>query len=601
VLLAFGVAPSTALACDPIQSPSGPPVNDCPAHPCSAFKGAGAPPQCNDAGACVADGDTSGLVLVVALPSDSYFAPGRTFTIAFENLSDYAPSPRASECPAPSCVYLPDYGAVQGAYLVSPKVAETVQWNLGNPGYTALPVQATYRPFWPPGGPTTVSTESLGLPVGPVQATTIAAPADLAFPGPANGPSIAFQTYLQPGMYERTLLPTPPFGRFAPEIKVVTVAKDQMPEADKIDAFDITRETGEGPTIPTFDITRADGLDGWTAYLRNSAKTVISNVAALGGTTTKRVLLATNHVPSGMDALTNAELVVAPPPGLPVPTGVFAPIGQVLPASETYPTLPAPVTVSGKIVGEDAMPIAADLDFEALSVADANGRLNSSNFEFVGHASARRATPAAESSYAVDLPPGQYRLSVRPLDVTKQMSIVPFQVDANNGSIDGRDVVVRSRRTVLGTALVADGRPLSGGTVEAVPTGCVALDATSRWCLPRWVSESTADDGSFRLALDPGKYELRVRPADGARLPWVALQTPLSVGPADLPVTLSTVTVPAPVFVGHKLVDPAANPIVNAVVRVFQVHAGGPAVELGRAITSATTGEYNMYIAPPLQ
>jgi hypothetical protein len=128
--------------------------------------------------------------------------------------------------------------------------------------------------------------------------------------------------------------------------------------------------------------------------------------------------------------------------------------------------------------------------------------------------------------------------------------------------------------------------------------GCVTLDAASPWCLPRWVSTNTADDGSFRLALDPGQYELRVRPADGSGLPWV--EETLSVGPTDAPAPLPVVTVPAPMFVGHRLVDPAGNPIVHAVVRVFRLPAGGPVVELGRTITSAA-GEYSMYIAPPLQ
>jgi hypothetical protein len=47
--------------------------------------------------------------------------------------------------------------------------------------------------------------------------------------------------------------------------------------------------------------------------------------------------------------------------------------------------------------------------------------------------------------------------------------------------------------------------------------------------------------------------------------------------------------------------DAQENPIVNAIVRVFQ-QAGQPAgwVEIGRAITDAT-GHYDMYLAPPTQ
>ncbi len=596
VLLLFGVAPSTPMACEAIQSPPSLTLNDCPAHPCSAYRQPGAPPKCGDAGFCSVATQRTGLVLLVALPTDSFFAPGRTFAIPFEQ--DNAPTTSSPQCMTmPSCVFLPDVGVVRGTYLITPRAQELVQWNLGNQGdITSLPVQATYHLLWP-AGQSMVSAESLGLPVAPVRAVTIGAVGELAFPGPAMAPAVEFQTYLQPGTYERTLVPTPPIGRFAPEVKTVAVAKGLFLDKDNVEAFDFTRETGGALTIPTFDITRADGLDGWTAYLRDGSRRIISNVSALSGMTTKGVLLATRHVQQGVDALTNAELVVAPPAGLPVPTGIFAPIGQVLPAAETYPPLPAPVTVQGNIEREDHTPVAAELVFEALAIADAEGRLNSSNFEFVGHAQARSAL-SAPSSYSVELPPGQYRLSVRPLDAASQVTVVPFRVDAGNAGAAGPNIVVGARRTVLGKALVADGRSLWGGAVEAVPTACAPPDGSSPWCFPRWASTSTAADGSFRLALDPGKYQLRVRPADGSGLPWV--QTPLLVGPADLPVTLPIVTVPAPMFVGRKLVDPAANPIVHAVVRVFQMPASGPAVELGRAITNET-GQYDMYIAPPLQ
>ena len=608
VRLWVGAALGAGVACDAIESPPGPPLNACPSHACSAYRQPGPSPQCSGTGACVVPTDAGGLVLVVALPTDSYFAPGRTFTIPFEQLVFNGPTKGAPECPQPNCVYLPDVGVVRGTYLILPSVAGTVQWYLGNPSsYTALPVQATYRLLWP-AGQSMVSAESLGLPVGLVRAVTMGAVGELAYPGPGMGPGVEFQTYLPPGAYERTLVPLPPFGKFAPEIKTMMVAKGQPPDADKIDRFDVTRQTEGRPTMPTFEITRADGLDGWTAYLRDTAKRIVSNVASLSGTTAKNVLLVTNHVPPNTDALTNTELVVAPPPGLAAPTGIFAPIGQVLPAAETYPPLPAPVTVSVNIEREDHTPVAAELVFEALAIADANGGFNSSNFEFVGHVRAPTA-PSAPASYSVDLPPGQYRLSVRPLDEASQVTVVSFQVDASSGADAGsvgdatsegaiRNVVVSARRTVLGTALLADGRPLAGGAVEAVPKGCASLDAYSPWCLPRWASTTTEDDGSFRLMVDPGQYELRVRPADGSGLPWV--ERPLSVGLADLSVPLPTLTVPAPMFVGHKLVDPAANPIVRAIVRVFRLTGAGPAVELGRAITN-TGGEYNMYIAPPLQ
>jgi hypothetical protein len=101
--------------------------------------------------------------------------------------------------------------------------------------------------------------------------------------------------------------------------------------------------------------------------------------------------------------------------------------------------------------------------------------------------------------------------------------------------------------------------------------------------------------------LDEGMYVLRVRPLDGTRLPWV--WQVIVVGPALA--ALPPLRVPAPVYAGLTLHDPQDNPIVSAIVRVFQMApaqgaASGskplPAIEIGRSFTDAY-GHYDMYIA----
>jgi hypothetical protein len=141
--------------------------------------------------------------------------------------------------------------------------------------------------------------------------------------------------------------------------------------------------------------------------------------------------------------------------------------------------------------------------------------------------------------------------------------------------------------------------------VEALPALC-ADSSTTPECLPRAAQTTAAVDGSFGFTLDPGAYVLRVRPLDGTRLPWWASPT-LIVGPVA--VTYGTVSVPAPQYAGLTLHDAKDNPIVNALVRAFQLPApgstgGSPAftqwVEIGEAITDST-GHYDMYLAPPAQ
>jgi hypothetical protein len=628
------------VACSPISPPatSGAPVNACSESTCSAYEDAGAPPSCEN-GACVVPASLSGVIFVVELSADSSFAPERTFVVPYDHLFDGLPSP-TSTCAAPTCGHLPGFGVVSGSYVINGCVqsppgecAKGIGFNLGNASPTlgilptALPVTATFRMLEDSWHDDVVS---LGLPVASVRAESFVNSLGTD-PGPQGAQDLAFQTFLEPGTYERTLVPDPPFDAvFGPEVRAcegastcaaaITVdAVKALFERDLVAGFDATKEEpGLGPTLPTFNIARAERLEGWSAYLRD-AKTsqTISNVRPLSGTLASGVLLLTNR-PGAPDALTNAELVVAPPAGTPIPTGVFPALGQELPVQETYPPLPQPVTMTGNVVFVDGSSVPADLVFEALSISDQSGR-TVSNFEFVGYASARRATSAGASVYSVLLPPGQYRVDVRPIDPTIAVTIADVLVDVSP-AVFHRDFTVLTMSTVQGTAVVADERPLSGATVEALPTQCFAPPATadagvapaaiapssSPSCLPRSGQVTTRPDGSFALDLDPGGYILRVRPVDGSRLPWVTQTLTVGVDPSQQLPPVSFM-VPAPAHAGMQLFDPTLqNPIVNGVVRAFArptqapsaTSPPTPAIELGRAITD-TNGRFDLYLALP--
>ena len=630
------------------------PTNACPDFPCGAYADGGA--ACSE-GVCVdpSPAPPAHLVLLVAVPADANNAPGLTFALSFADVAGDA-----------GVAFLPSILNL-GRYLVSPQDVSDVKGNTGatqdlSTSLTSLPVHATYRPLWPLGsvspavipdaGVPLADFAAVGLAVYPVEVDALPA-RDVGFQGPFGAPDLAFQTYVQANVtYERTLTPAPPFDRtFPPDIQQVAFAPNDAPHPALDVAPEVTRKTEATPTIPTFDLSRADGmhLDGWTTYLRDATtKRPISPVKSLSGAATPDggVLLPTSHHPPPLgnnrpDALTNAELVMVPPSAETLPTAVF-PAVAVLPRAETYAFVPHPVTVQGSISWSDGNPVSADIVFEATGIyavppsppappADAGAPgdgggggkgadggpsfpLQTQGFEYVARATALPDIANGTSTYQVVLPRGEYRVAVRPLDgaspradgasVSHAVRVLEnFDTGQTGDPVVGPAIAIDPAPVLSGVALVADGRPLSGATVEALPIHCArpmrddagAPAPDSPACMPRYAQTVTAPrEGSFAVALDPGEYVVRVEPAEGTRLPWVARV--ISV-PAPGPLAFR---VPAPVHRQLQLFGQDAIAVTNAIVRMFALRGDSPAVELGRAITDSN-GRFDMYIDPDAQ
>jgi hypothetical protein len=614
---AFSLAIALAVGCDPIVAPSGraAPMNSCPEHPCQAYTQDGTAPTCN-AGVCTVPAATAGLLLVIELPDDAYQAPSRTYLMTF---ADQPPS--TDPCAPPPCddatsCSLKQWASDQASYLLDLNASSRSEanWYLGNPKLTALPVTATYRPLLP-GFPPQDAID-LGLPLEPVPAVNARNASQV---GPNGTEALEFQAYMQPGCYERTLQPFAPFSQaFPPEIKPWTgTSAMTTPQELAISDFDVTTETSETgiATSPIFQIARPEGLDGWTAYLRDiDTKRVFSNVAPLSGSLATNVTLLTNHVLiQGGEALSNLELVIAPPAGSPIPTEFLAPSGppgaQVLPAREAYPSLPIPVTVSGRIRTAAGDPVAAAVIFTATDITDRSGRRFPPNFEFSRTVVTVRDPRTGASTYTALLPQGDYQVAVHPTDATNALTVVSRTVGGQGSAMTDQDIDVAPLVAVTGTAIVADGRALAEAVVEARPTQCASTPGVASVtvapgaanpCLPDGDQTATANDGSFSLSLGPGVYMLRIRPAQGTRLPWV--EQTITVGSTRLPVGI--VKIPAPMSVGLTITDSVSMgnaPIPNAIVRVFTTPTvGNPPVELGVAMTDED-GVYEMYLAPPSQ
>jgi hypothetical protein len=612
---------------NPPSSSSGATSNTCPDHPCSAYAQGAAPLECVNGACLVTQANYTSLVLVVDVPVDNTYAPGQTYAVALDEAFL-----KNSALPAPV--------AVRGDLLVTPAQRVDVNFNLGNPGLgTALPMQATFRRLWQVGS-AQVEASSVGLPFLPTAASSVEYPA--TDPGPFGVPALTFEAALQPGLYERTIMPEPPLDRaFPPAIDIVDVEPNAPFDVSL--SLDVTMSEACGTTFPQFCVSRCQAglgcgsVDGWSAYLRDATtKRRVSNLGSLSPTacptpqgascttTPPLQLFMTDHHPASGDALDKAQLVVVPPEGANLPTYVLAPQAGVLKPDENYAPLPSPTKVEGYVTSGGSF-VRANLIFEATAIYETTGpntAPNTTNYEYTARVSTGQscdgavaggsadagsvdsggggAPPNNESGavtstsafYCVTLPAGVYRVTVRPVDLSAEVTVIPAVAVPSQPFLT-QPFDLQPQPQVSGIVTLTDARTLAGATVEAIPTQC-SRTTTTPWCMPRPPAPTTtAGDGTFTLSLDEGSYLLRVRPADGSSLPWVVQSVLVTPRPTQL-----MVSVPAPFYISPTLTL-ENNPVSSAVVRVFDT-SQPLAAEVGRTITDAY-GHFQMYIAPPTQ
>ncbi|MGA9855058.1 MAG: hypothetical protein WBR29_07270, partial [Gammaproteobacteria bacterium] len=538
----MGVA--AILACGPVSAPVGPtlPANACPDSPCSAFAQQGATPTCTN-GVCVVDASYgSSWTLVVSLAQDAFYAPGPTY--AFGN-EEGAPVCRSSASPEavagvlPYCACSDTACSVLGDLEVTPQAATLAKWNLGNaPADTVLPVQATFWPQWPEGG--ALDATLVGLPLPPITAPLYAEVGANLLTGPdGRTPPLAFcagpqeegacpTPVMPPGTYQRVLMPVAPFdAAYPPDIQSVTFglgAKLPLESVAYDGHFDVVMGASGPSAFPTFDLVRADeqSLAGWTAYLRDQTTLRrISNLASLSGTQAKNVQLLTSHHPTKFGALENAELVMAPPPASGAPIWIFSFIQSQLPeAALPYPIIPRTV-VDGQVTGPSGLGLSAQVVFEATALCrstsiDGPALLDASPTDFSFE---KTAATAADGKYPVELPRGQYQVTVVPTAPGAALLVKTLDTDVETSTSDpvcvpaspmqSQDFALPAQETVKGSACVADGRLLAGATVTFQPTAC-ANNTSDPACLPRPAQTTVGDDGTFSIPLDQGGYWMRV-------------------------------------------------------------------------------------------
>ncbi len=550
--------------------------------------------------------------LVVSLPEDARFAPGSSFAMTSLDLSKRSViGPSCDLTKGARCVRLPPVGRGVGSYGALPTTQHQVNWYLGPATSSpSMPVHATFRPLVP--GSQTVRAEEEGLDMPSIFAdVTSELPIFPLPPGPLGTAPIGFVTPLAFGLYERTIQPDPPFDTaYPPLISVVGI------DGEKFDGVVLGGAAGPySLDVPSasctasqcFTVTPPGGkvLDGWSVFLRDSiTKRHISTVTRLANGGSDVRLFTVQH-----PDLLLVDLVVAPPPELAASPTMVISTGTVgaLARIQVYPTIPESAVYSARVVSPEGngVPSRVFLFSDKIDVCDPDCASaapgNKLTFE-------TQAVTDPDGRFEVRVPPGTYEVATIP-DVQTGFAIAIAQRQAGQGSSLGGSIPVLPRASMNGIAVLTDGRPLAGADVEARATAQPQSSSSHFARLVRFGRAKTDANGFFALPLDPGYYDVTVKPAASTRFPWIVVPA-LLVQPSNVPIELRPLdfAIPVPINESFTLLDgsPSQTPIRGALVRAYACRGQcDPSqktvdVEIGRAYTDLD-GHYEMFLAEQQQ
>lgn len=596
---ALAVLALGACGSEPELSSDGVPSNRCPQYACERFRESA---TCDRDGHCVNNACIP-YTMTVTLPQTSPYAPGLTIGVSEAELRD-----SVGLCTVGiGRVRLGALRPFVGSFSITPQVARTVGWYLGDDRErtnTSLPAHVTLRPLDPDDAAGRRLARETGLPLEVfVLDPTTRFLLNPARPGPGLSAPLGYQAFLPPGRYERVIRPDPPFSRvFPPIVDRITVQGQGLADPLLVESVDL-------PDTRTFKVFGASiPLDGFVAELRDARyDRRISARAMLSGAVSEFVLHTIGFESLGAavggdpnDAFP-VELVVVPPSDRPELPELVTPDVALGVRTVTYPVLPRPTRVNVQAVGPDTTTgVRARLLVTSGVDSDGPAQLVSS----IPNALLRfRRVFTTDSSggAALVLPPGVFDVVVMPeAGSLAALRAIQLQVPETPDAFDAPKIVLPAKPTFVGRVEADDGRPFARAVVEAAPAAELVRQGNAALGLGGVATTETAQDGTFRLPVDPGTYDITVRPADRTHFPWVVVTGQAASSGETVVEGLekaSPIRVPAPIHVSAVLAQPSGAPLPDALIRVFAAPTNKTvAVEIARARTNAQ-GVYHLYFA----
>jgi hypothetical protein len=400
-------------------------------------------------------------------------------------------------------------------------------------------------------------------------------------------------------------------------------------------------------------VSPPESFKGWTAFLRDrttrrvvSSQPVLEDGNASVSWLQEGILLGRSS--PTLLGKAGYDIVLSPPPsalGVPEFADTYLGLSQ-----EPFPQLPKPVTMSGTVRTPAGKAVSASLHFVSTSLNNILPSLPCAVHNTDASLLHYDAVVSTDSAgvYGIVLPPGQYTITVDP-DPASGFAKTQANPPAPNLSTvfppinlptsdpctktqDTYDFRVEPLLEVAGRVTIADDRPLANATVEFSPSVSLLTlppaSVTSQYPWPpptptqlaqvdwpRPFQVVTGDDGSFTASVDPGAYDITVRPVDGTRLPWIVSPANLATGgqvfsastKTETPIQLPRFWIPAPSAIDLTLHDQPGNPIAEALVRAYSftsctipvgdTSCNGFALQIGQAFTDGN-GSFEMFLTP---
>ena len=513
-------------------------------------------------------------MVAITMPSTARLVAGATVVRSVEELEINLTGAACDR--ATICTRVPDTFPILGSYIIDAEASRRVGRNVGAET-TQLPVHAVYRPLL---RSTVRYADAAGLPLRAVRSDVVTV-TTTSGSGPGGSPARGFVLSLAAGRYERMVLPDAPFDdAFPPKIDIVNVNGRQTEEI----ALVASRVVDFPFTITSQRIS----LEGFTAVLLDAAShnPVSSRVPLHAGVNQVRLHTVDRDVtrPDGL------VLVVAPPDGVALPSLEVESVAQTLPALETYPAIPDPPLVRGRILAcsvVGGLPSILDAGTGApTGCRPPPGRIGATLlFRAVTLEASEQNVPLRyrfrvrsdeSGAFVARLPAGHYEVDVIP-DADADFAAtarVPFDVAITPEQQAGKSLAVGPLRTIRGRARLKDGRPVAGGMVWVRPTLDVAPGAIPPELL-RAQSVTLSADGAFEMRLSPGVYDLIVQPAEGSGFPWaVVVAFTINSGGDGGPLELGDIQVPLPRRREFTLLDPSGKPVRRGIVQAFRIPPG---------------------------